>query len=109
MAGVTPRAVFFDMDDTLLDTSGGVQESWGAVAATFAPELGCEPATLQSAIREQMMAFWKDEAAVEHWRTRLHDARTHNIEQALIGLSLNGARAFGFLLGRAIEPDEALR
>ena len=90
---MAPRAVFFDMDDTLLDTTGGVQESWKSVAATFSTELGCEPEALQTAIRSQMMAFWKDEAAVEHWRTRLHDARTHNIEQALLGLSLNAARA----------------
>ncbi len=54
------------MDDTLLDTSGGVQESWKAVCAAFAPELGCEPEDLNTAIRHQMMEFWKDEAAVEH-------------------------------------------
>lgn len=81
------------MDDTLLDTTGGVQESWKSACASFAPELGCDADALQTAIRQQMMAFWKDEAAVEHWRTRLHDARTHNIEQALLGLSLNAARA----------------
>ncbi len=81
------------MDDTLLDTSGGVQESWTAAAAAFAAELGCEAEALQAAIRSQMMAFWKDEAAVEHWRTRLHDARTHNVEQALLGMQLDGSRA----------------
>lgn len=90
---MTPRAIFFDMDDTLLDTSGGVQESWKSACASFASELGCDAEALQTAIRAQMMAFWKDEAAVEHWRTRLHDARTHNVEQALLGLSLNAARA----------------
>lgn len=86
---MTPRAIFFDMDDTLLDTSGGVAESWRTVCQAFAPELGCDPGDLNTAIRHQMMEFWKDEAAVEHWRTRLHDARTHNVRQALAAKGLN--------------------
>ncbi|MCL4241402.1 MAG: HAD family hydrolase [Dehalococcoidia bacterium] len=90
---MSPRAVFFDMDDTLLDTSGGVAESWRAVCQAFAPELGCDPEDLNTAIRHQMMEFWKDEAAVEHWRTRLHDARTHNIGQALAARKLNAGHA----------------
>jgi len=39
------------------------------------------------------MEFWKDEAAVEHWRTRLHDARTHNIGLALAAKKLNAGQA----------------
>jgi putative hydrolase of the HAD superfamily len=80
---VAPRAIFFDMDDTLLDTSGGVEESWRLTCEAFAPELGCQWDELHKAIRGQMMSFWKDEAAVEHWRTRLHEARAHNVELAL--------------------------
>jgi len=78
-----PRAIFFDMDDTLLDTSGGVEESWRLTCQAFAQELGCEWSALNEAIRGQMLAFWKDEAAVEHWRTRLHEARAHNVAVAL--------------------------
>jgi len=88
-----PRAIFFDMDDTLLDTSGGVQESWQLTCAAFAPELGCESEKLHEAIRAQMQNFWKDEAAVEHWRTRLHEAREHNISLALNASGLDGSRA----------------
>ncbi len=90
---VTPKAIFFDMDDTLLDTSGGVTESWKLTCETFAPQLGCEAEELNTAIRAQMMEFWKDEAAVEHWRTKLHDARRHNIEQALLGRKLDCSHA----------------
>ncbi|HML97353.1 MAG TPA: HAD family hydrolase [Tepidiformaceae bacterium] len=88
-----PRAIFFDMDDTLLDTSGGVAESWRAVCHAFAPELGCDPDELNTAIRTRMVEFWKDEAAVEHWRTRLDDARTHNVREALAAKGLNPALA----------------
>lgn len=81
------------MDDTLLDTTGGVQEAWKVTCSTFAAELGCEAEALSTMIRNQMKEFWKDEAAVEHWRTRLHDARVHNIEQALIANHLDSSRA----------------
>lgn len=90
---VTPRAIFFDMDDTLLDTSGGVDESWQSTCRVFAAELGCDPGELNKAIRAQMLAFWKDEAAVEHWRTKLHEARVHNVELALAGQKLDTTRA----------------
>ncbi|GIW17989.1 MAG: hypothetical protein KatS3mg064_1146 [Tepidiforma sp.] len=90
---MTPRAIFFDLDDTLLDTSGGVQEAWQSTCAAFAPELGIEPGSLQQAIRDQLISFWKDEAAVEHWRTRLHDARRHNVALALERLGLDPAAA----------------
>jgi putative hydrolase of the HAD superfamily len=40
-----------------------------------------------------MMAFWKDESAVEHWRTRLHEARVHNVELALDGRKLDKTHA----------------
>lgn len=81
------------MDDTLLDTSGGVEEAWRFTCQAFAPELGFDADELNKAIRAQMMAFWKDEAAVEHWRTRLHEARAHNVELALAGKQLDTSRA----------------
>jgi putative hydrolase of the HAD superfamily len=91
---VKPGAVFFDMDDTLLDTSGGVDASWRAVAEEFAARLGCEAEPLRVAIRKQMMEFWSNEAAVEkEWRTRLHDARRYNVELALRAQGLNIALA----------------
>ncbi|MEO8540729.1 MAG: HAD family hydrolase [bacterium] len=84
-----PRAIFFDMDDTLLDTSGGVEAAWQLTAERFAPGLGVEADALNKAIRAQMAAFWKDEAAVEPWRTRLHEARRHNVELALQAQNLD--------------------
>ena len=90
---MTPSAIFFDMDDTLLDTSGGVEESWKLTCEAFAAELGCDAEELHKAIRAQMMSFWQDEAAVEPWRTRLHEARAHNIELALASKQLDISRA----------------
>lgn len=90
---MTPRAIFFDMDDTLLDTSGGVKEAWQNTCLDFGLELGCDAEDLHTAIREQMATFWKDEAAVEHWRTKLHEARVYNVELALAGRKLDTTRA----------------
>jgi putative hydrolase of the HAD superfamily len=94
LEGVKPRAVFFDLDDTLLDTSGGVDASWQATAAEFAPQLGCEAEPLRAAIRKQLMEFWSNESAVEkEWRTRLHEARRHNVDLALRGEGLDPGMA----------------
>lgn len=85
-----PRAIFFDMDDTLLNTSGGVEESWVVVSNEFAPLLGADPVALRKAIREEMMRFWRDEALVEReWRTRLVEAREHVIGLALSAQGLD--------------------
>lgn len=89
-----PRAVFFDMDDTLLDTSGGVELSWETVCREFAPTLGCEWQPLHEAIKRQMVSFWSNEAAVEQeWRTRLHEARAYNLGAALRAEGLDHAHA----------------
>jgi len=81
---VIPTAVFFDMDDTLLDAVTAMQGAWEAVCGEHAPKLGCEPGALREAIRRESMEFWKDESKVEReWRTRLLDAREHCIRLAL--------------------------
>ena len=89
-----PRAIFFDMDDTLLNTSRGVEESWQLVCREFAPRLSIDSDALREAIKKQASDFWKDEAAVElRWRTRLHDARRHIVELALTSEGLDVAVA----------------
>ena len=89
-----PRAVFFDMDDTLLNTSGGVDASWQAVCDEFSPGLGCESTMLRATIKSEMQRFWSDEAAVEReWRTRLEEARVHVLGLALTSQGLDLDRA----------------
>ncbi|MCC7364683.1 MAG: HAD family hydrolase [Dehalococcoidia bacterium] len=78
-----PRAIFFDMDDTILDTSGGLEEAWEIACRDVAPQLGCDWSQLRAAIRREAMEFWKDEAAVGHWRVRLVEAREHVVKLAL--------------------------
>lgn len=86
---MNPRALFFDMDDTLLDTSGGLQEAWERACREFAPGLGAEWEQVRAAIQREAREFWKDEAAVGHWRVRLVEAREHIVARALTAEGLD--------------------
>ena len=88
-----PRAVFFDMDDTLLDGHAAMEASWALVCGEAGQALSVEPTTLREAIRREAMSFWHDESKVEHWRTRLDEARALLIRNALEAEGLDTARA----------------
>ena len=100
-----PRAIFFDLDDTLLDTSAGVMDSWEIACRESAPALGVPWDTLRKAILRDMAEFWRDESAVEHWRTRLVAAREHVIALALAneGLDVSYALRISQTCGLARE------
>lgn len=89
--GTVPRAVFFDLDDTLLNTSGGVEEAWLIAISEVAGPAGAEYQPLRDAIRREATEFWKDEAAAGHWRTKLNDARTLVVERSLALVGLDAA------------------
>jgi putative hydrolase of the HAD superfamily len=110
-----PRAVFFDLDDTLLDGYSAMLAAWAVVCSEASPRLGCEPDALRDAIRREAMSFWKDESAVGHWRVRLADARTHVIHAALeaegwdVSLAEGISRRYGEEHRAALVPfDDAL-
>ncbi|MFN0149018.1 MAG: HAD family hydrolase, partial [Dehalococcoidia bacterium] len=90
---MAPRAIFFDLDDTLLDTSGGVEKAWRLTCERFGPTLGIDADLLREAIRREAAEFWKDEAAVGHWRIRLMEARVLVVDNALTALGLDRAHS----------------
>jgi putative hydrolase of the HAD superfamily len=102
-----PRAIFFDLDDTLLDTSGGLDEAWRITCERYGRELGMEADTLRTAIREEANTFWKDEAAVGHWRVRLFDARVHVVDLALRKLGAN--LKYALPVARQMEDERTAR
>lgn len=81
------------MDDTLLNTSGGIEQAWELACREVEPELGCDWAVMREAIRKEAREFWKDEAAVEHWRVKLTEAREHVVKLALDARGLDPALA----------------
>ena len=92
---MTVRAVLFDLDDTLLDWYSAVHSAWEAVCGEIAPALGGDPMSLREAIRREASLFWRDEAAVEHLRTRPLESREAYVRLALLaeGLDESPARA----------------
>ncbi|HEY1794494.1 MAG TPA: HAD family hydrolase [Stellaceae bacterium] len=93
-----PRAILFDLDDTLLVAFGGSQSQWertiGAAAASFAP---VEPAVVVAAIQEASRELWADPGRHKYWRHRIGEARRKIVADAFAGLNARGYRM----------PDEA--
>ena len=56
------KALLFDLDDTLLDYSGGVELSWTEACASCCVPAGIDAATLVAAIAETRRWFWEDPA-----------------------------------------------
>jgi putative hydrolase of the HAD superfamily len=54
------RALLVDLDDTLLDYSGGVDECWTAACETVAGPAGIDTALLVAAVRTERRLFWDD-------------------------------------------------
>jgi putative hydrolase of the HAD superfamily len=89
--GQSPRAVFFDMDDTLLDGVAAMEAAWPQVLAPIVTDSGVELEKLREAIRREGSHFWRDESAVAHWRLDLIGARAIVVERALASLGINGS------------------
>jgi putative hydrolase of the HAD superfamily len=81
------------MDDTLLDGVTAMQAAWPAVLAPIAERSGIEAQVLREAISREASDFWKDEAAVGHWRLDLGGARAIVVERAFSSLGITGLDA----------------
>ena len=54
------KALLIDLDDTLLDYSGGVDECWSAACETVAGRAGVDSVALVDAVRKARRWFWDD-------------------------------------------------
>jgi putative hydrolase of the HAD superfamily len=82
-----PRAIFFDMDGTLLDWQTGMEESWRASCeahrdGSFAPE------ALHEAIRTRRTWFWGDHARATAGRMDLDKASREIVTLAFRDMAL---------------------
>jgi putative hydrolase of the HAD superfamily len=86
-----PRAILFDLDDTLLVAFGPAESQWrriiGAVAERLAP---LEAAAVIGAIQDSSRDLWADPAWHKHWRHRIGEARRHIVANAFAGLAAAG-------------------
>lgn len=105
-----PRAIFFDLDDTLLDAWSAMTVAWETVCHETAQTLGCDPQQLRLAIRREATEFWRDEGAVSPWRLKLDEAREHVVGLALAaeGLDISKARQIALEYARLHREHLAL-
>jgi putative hydrolase of the HAD superfamily len=83
-----PRAILFDLDDTILSAYSRPELAWQAVteqqADLFAP---LTPAIVAQSILTHSAEFWSDPAEHKHWRLRLAEARRRIVTGAFAALS----------------------
>jgi putative hydrolase of the HAD superfamily len=73
-----PKAILFDLDDTILDDSGCVDQSWTDACVECCEALGSEATTrVRTAIREAGEWFWGDPGRHRTGRLDMTAARRH--------------------------------
>lgn len=98
------KVLLVDLDDTLLDYTGGVDESWAEACEAVAAPAGVDPQPLTAAIAASRRWFWGDPDRHRRERTDMMGAWT---KIAAGGLERLGVAADG--LASAIAEDFAAR
>jgi len=76
-----PRAILFDLDDTILVAFGPAQSQWQRTIAAFADRLGpIEATVIASAIQAASSELWADPARYKYWRHRIGEARRRHCQ-----------------------------
>jgi putative hydrolase of the HAD superfamily len=79
-----PRAVLFDLDDTILNDSGNVDACWERACFAFPSQLGdIHPAALLSAVNRIREWYWADPVRHRLGRLDLDPARREIVAMAL--------------------------
>lgn len=99
-----PRAVLFDLDNTILADDASAQQSWQQVCADYAPNLAVSSDDLFRAIEETRRRFWNDTANSDINRLNLHKATREVVAIALGMMGLNSPE-----IGQRIAEDYRTR
>ena len=79
-----PRAILFDLDDTLIHAYSRPEAAWLAVAEELAEAIApLAPAEASAAIAAHARTFWADPERHRLWRQRIGDARREIVAGAL--------------------------
>ena len=89
------NALLFDLDDTLLDYSGGVDESWREACVTCCAPMGLDVERLMTTLAETRQSFWSDPSRHRQERVNMERAWQRIAGQALasLGVSRDGLDA----------------
>ena len=96
-----PKAILFDLDDTILSAFGQAEGQWQRVIAEFIERLAPHPpADIVAAIQAYSRYLWADQARHKHWRHRIGEARRHIVANAFAELEKQA--------GHPVPPTELL-
>ena len=84
----TPKAIFLDLDDTILNDSGPVDACWREACAVGSAACGVTPDVLYQAVRSSGNWFWSDAERHRTGRLDLQTARTEVVRLALKDLGV---------------------
>lgn len=81
-----PRAILFDLDDTIISAYGRPLVAWRKVTREFAPALApFDSQAVAEEIAAEALAFWGDAGRHRTWRQSLQQARRLIVASALPG------------------------
>src|SRR5579863_5034511 len=105
-----PKAILFDMDDTILTYSLNTEHSWQVVCNSFVSRLNnIQPEIVISAIRATATVYWSDPEQHRTGRLNLDLTRQEIIATALRQLDLHDpSLARDIALAYANHRDEAI-
>jgi putative hydrolase of the HAD superfamily len=103
-----PRALLFDLDDTIVRESAGGDGLWAELCAGFAPRAGVAPDALLAAIEAARAWFWDDPARERVGRLAMPYARRAVAEEAFRRLGLRDV-ALAHALGDAFTRERSER
>ena len=87
MPAVLPRAILFDLDDTLIRAYAQPEEAWTRLLHVFAAHLDAHDAAaierVRVAIMDEARAFWSDRAEAAKWRLDIPGARRLSVRRGL--------------------------
>ena len=82
-----PKAILFDLDDTLIRAYAQPEEAWMRLLHVFSAHLDAhDPAALERvrvAIMDEARAFWSDRAEAAKWRLDIPSARRLSVRRGL--------------------------
>jgi putative hydrolase of the HAD superfamily len=87
---VLPRAILFDLDDTLIRAYAQPEEAWTRLLHVFAAHLDAQDAAaidrIRVAVMDEARAFWSERAEAAKWRLDIPGARRLSVRRGLAKL-----------------------
>jgi putative hydrolase of the HAD superfamily len=110
MTNQLPKAILFDMDDTILAYSHNTDHSWQVVCSRFASRIvNVKPEVLVNAIKANAALYWSDPELHRIGRLHLDGARQQIIATALRQLGVDDlSLAHDMALAYAVQREEAI-